>query len=118
MPPIPPEQRTPYGVPAPVNVDNPRPHLAVEQRQNRKTVDPPESYGALTAVNQADPSSPHLTMDELARRWRRKRKTIERHYAKWGLRPLRFGGRLLFPISQILEVEQRAMRGEFVEARP
>jgi len=57
-------------------------------------------------------------MEELARRWRRKRKTIERHYAKWGLRPLRFGGRLLFPISQILEVEHRAMHGEFVEARP
>ena len=56
----------------------------------------------------------HLTMDELARRWRRKRKTVERHYARWGLRPLRFGGRLLFPMPQILEVEQRASRGELV----
>ena len=56
----------------------------------------------------------HLTMSELARRWRRQRKTVERGYAKWGLRPLRFGGRLLFPFSQVLEAEQRAMAGEFV----
>jgi hypothetical protein len=55
-------------------------------------------------------------MDELAARWRRKRKTIERHYSEWGLRPLRLGGRLLFPLSQVLEVEQRAMRGELVTA--
>ena len=56
----------------------------------------------------------HLTMDELARRWRRKRKTVERHYARWGLRPLRLGGRLLFPIVQVLEVERRAIQGELV----
>ena len=73
-------------------------------------------YGAPRDALDAAAQSTHLTMDELARRWRRKRKTIERHYAKWGLRPLRFGGRLLFPIEQILEVEQRAMRGELVEA--
>ena len=54
----------------------------------------------------------HLTMAELAARWKRKRKTIERHYARWGLRPLRFGGRLLFPLTQVLEAEDRAMRGE------
>jgi hypothetical protein len=53
-------------------------------------------------------------MDELARRWRRTRKTVERHYSKWGLRPLRFGGRLLFPINQIIDAEARAMRGELV----
>jgi len=88
MPPIPLDQRSPYGVP---NDDT-------------------------NAPSRGEPA--HLTMEELARRWRRKRKTIERHYAKWGLRPLRFGGRLLFPISQILEVEHRAMHGEFVEARP
>jgi hypothetical protein len=58
---------------------------------------------------------PHLTMSELAARWRRTRKTIERHYTKWGLRPLRFGGgHLLFPFEQVLEVERRAMEGEFV----
>jgi hypothetical protein len=59
---------------------------------------------------------PHLTMAELAARWRRTRKTIERRYAEWGLRPLRFGGRLLFPIEQVLEVERRAMEGKFVKA--
>jgi hypothetical protein len=56
----------------------------------------------------------HLTMSELAARWRRTRKTIERRYAEWGLRPLRFGGRLLFPFDQVLDVERRAMEGEFV----
>jgi hypothetical protein len=78
MPPVPPDQASPYGA----------------------------------AKANGEPA--HLTMDELAQRWRRKRKTVERHYARWGLRPLRFGGRLLFPISQVLEVEQRAMHGEFV----
>jgi hypothetical protein len=54
-------------------------------------------------------------MSELAARWKRTRKTIERHYAKWGMRPLRLGGgHLLFPIEQVLEVERRAMEGEFV----
>jgi hypothetical protein len=60
----------------------------------------------------------HLTMDELARRWRRKRKTVERHYQRWGLRPLRLGGRLLFPHEQVLEVERRAIRGEVAQAPP
>lgn len=91
MPPVPPDQVSPYGA-----------SLASQASVNL------DANGGLT----------HLTMEELACRWRRKRKTIERHYAKWGLRPLRFGGRLLFPISQILEVEHRAMHGEFVEARP
>jgi hypothetical protein len=53
-------------------------------------------------------------MEELARRWKRKRKTVERHYQSWGLVPLRFGGRLIFPMSQVLEAERRAMLGEFV----
>lgn len=57
---------------------------------------------------------PHLTMRELAARWQRTPKTIERHYQEWGLRPLRFGGRLLFPFAQVLEAEERAMRGELV----
>jgi hypothetical protein len=60
------------------------------------------------------PPPTHLTMVELAARLRRERKTVERHYQAWGLRPLRLGGRLLFPISQVLEFEERAMRGEFV----
>jgi hypothetical protein len=83
MPPIPPDQRSPYGAPEAVNRD-------------------------------ANCLPTHLTMEELARRWRRKRKTVERHYSRWGLVPLRFGGRLLFPITQVLEVERRAMLGEFV----
>jgi hypothetical protein len=59
-----------------------------------------------------------LTTVELAQRWRRARKTVERNYQRWGLTPLRFGGgSLLFPISQILEVEERAMRGELGSPR-
>jgi hypothetical protein len=55
------------------------------------------------------------TTVELAQRWRRTRKTVERNYARWRLTPLRFGGgSLLFPIEQILETEARAMRRELV----
>ena len=54
---------------------------------------------------------PHLTMTELAERWRRTRKTVEKNYKKWGLRPLRFGGgKLLFPMREVLAAEVRAMR--------
>jgi len=59
-----------------------------------------------------------LTTKELAERWRRTRKTVERHYAEWGLTPARLGGGpLLFAFTQILEVEERAMRGELVPPR-
>ena len=73
---------------------------------------PPDQVSPYGVNLDADGAPTHLTMDELARRWRRTRKTIERHYARWGLRPLRLGGRLLFPLPQVIEVEQRAMRGE------
>jgi hypothetical protein len=52
---------------------------------------------------------PHLTTEELAARWRVNRFTVSHNYAKYGLRPLRVGKRLLFPIAQIEEVEQRAI---------
>src|SRR5262249_17425524 len=90
------------------------PHLQIEVGLMPPV--PPDQvspYGAPQAVTQ-DGLPAHLTMDELAQRWRRTRKTIERHYQRWGLVPLRFGGRLLFPIQQVLEAEERAMRGEFV----
>jgi hypothetical protein len=64
-------------------------------------------YSALAA-----PTQTHLTTDELAERLRRTRKTVERNYAKWGLRPLRLGGGLIFPITQVVEMEDRAVRGE------
>jgi hypothetical protein len=67
MPPVPPDQVSPYGVP---NDDANAPYL-----------------------------STHLTMEELALRWRRKRKTIERHYARWGLRAAAAGRPAAIPAA-------------------
>jgi hypothetical protein len=50
---------------------------------------------------------PHLTTDELAARWRCRRETISRQYRRWGLRPIRIAGALLYPIEQIEAVERR-----------
>jgi hypothetical protein len=58
-------------------------------------------------------SYPHLTTDELAGRWRCRRETISRQYRKWGLRPIRIAGCLLFPTKQIEDVERR-----LIEANP
>lgn len=55
---------------------------------------------------------PHLTTDELASRWRCRRETISRQYRKWGLRPIRIAGALLYPIDQIEAVERRLMIAE------
>jgi hypothetical protein len=88
---------------------------ATAGRPARDVPGPDSATGDLVHGARAPPV--HLTMTELAARWHRKRKTIERQYTKLGLRPLRlFGGRLLFPIEQVLEVERRAMNGEFVSA--
>ena len=67
--------------------------------------------------SQVSPDPVHLTIKELADRWRRTPKTIERHYQEWGLIPLRFGGRLIFPIEHVLEAERRAMVGETTSRR-
>ncbi len=52
---------------------------------------------------------PHLTTGELAARWRCTVFTISAKYRSLGLRPIRVGKRLLFPIAQIEEVEARSM---------
>ena len=52
---------------------------------------------------------PHLTTEELAARWRLNRFTISHNYSKYGLRPMRIGKRLLFPIEQIEDVERRSI---------
>jgi hypothetical protein len=81
MPPIPPEQCSPYG-------------------------------------SEADPKLaspfPHLTTRELAARLRCTRETISRSYRRWGLRPIRIAGSLLWPITQIEDLERRAMSGELM----
>src|SRR5215471_18707475 len=105
MPPVPPDQRSPYGP-----NDNERRWRDTRSPYIDATYDPHAPRGPPAGA------SPHLTMKELADRWKRKPKTVERHYAEWGLIPLRFGGRLLFPIEQVLEVERHAMRGEFVSS--
>jgi hypothetical protein len=85
---------------------------ATAGRSARDVPGPDSTTGDLAHGARAPPV--HLTMTELAQRWKRTRKTIERRYSEWGLRPLRFGGRLLFPLQQVLDCEQRAMEGEFV----
>lgn len=52
---------------------------------------------------------PHLTTVELAGRWRCTRETISRQYRRWGLRPIRIAGALLFPLDQVEAVERRLM---------
>jgi hypothetical protein len=69
---------------------------------------------ANAAAPGADAQPEWLTTTELAHRWRRRgKKSIERNARKWGLTPVRFGGGpLLFHIKEILQVEERALRGE------
>jgi hypothetical protein len=55
----------------------------------------------------------HHTRAELAERLRLDPVTVTRNWRAWGLRPIRLGGRLLFPDEQIVDLERRAMAGEF-----
>lgn len=56
--------------------------------------------------------SPHLTTDDLAARWHSTKFTISRKYRLLGLRPIRVGKRLLFPVDQVEAAERRSMVGE------
>ena len=60
----------------------------------------------------APPIHPHLTTEELAARWRCTIFTISAKYRSLGLRPIRIGKRLLFPLAQVEEAERRSMGGE------
>jgi hypothetical protein len=60
----------------------------------------------------APPVHPHLTTEELAARWRCTIITISAKYRGLGLRPIRIGKRLLFPLAQVEEAERRSMGGE------
>lgn len=53
-----------------------------------------------------DRHSPHLTMRELARRWHQHPVNISKTWKQLGLRPIKIGRRLLFPIEQIEEYER------------
>ncbi len=48
-----------------------------------------------------------LTRDELAERLHVTSVTVTRRYRRWGLRPLRIAGRVLFPSNQIEAFEKR-----------
>ena len=52
-----------------------------------------------------------LTREDVAARLHVTPTTVTRSYAKWGLRPVRIGGRVLFPSTQILELERRLIEG-------
>ena len=55
---------------------------------------------------------PHLTTAELAARLRCTRETVSRSYRRWGLTPIRIAGSLLWPLTQVEDLERRAMSGE------
>lgn len=54
-----------------------------------------------------------LSRDELAARLHTTPTTVTRSYARWGLRPLKIAGRVLFPSDQVAALEQRLIDGEF-----
>jgi hypothetical protein len=53
-----------------------------------------------------------LTRDQLAARLHVTAVTITRSYSKWGLRPVKIAGRILFPSDQVAALERRMMNGE------
>jgi len=50
--------------------------------------------------------SPFLTTKELAARWHCTGWTVSTRYRALGLKPLKFGKSLLFPLNQVEEVER------------
>jgi hypothetical protein len=51
-----------------------------------------------------------LTFDNVAERLHCARKTVKQSYRRWGLRPVRIAGKVLFPSTQLLELEERLIR--------
>ena len=47
-----------------------------------------------------------LTFDDLAERLHCSRKTVKKNYTKWGLRPVRIAGKVLFPSTQLAALEK------------
>ncbi|HEV2901132.1 MAG TPA: hypothetical protein VGX71_25485 [Pseudaminobacter sp.] len=70
----------------------------------------PQPLAGTPSAPRAPPHEfPHLTTQELAARWRVTVFTLSGNYQKWGLRPIKIGKRLLFPLDQIEAVERRSM---------
>ena len=64
------------------------------------------------ALNTLGYPFPHITTRELAARLRCRPETISRQYRRWGLRPIRIAGSLLWPLDQIEDLERRSMVGD------
>jgi hypothetical protein len=57
-----------------------------------------------------EPPRPHLFGEELCRRWGINASTLSRTYRKLGLRPIKLGKKLLFPLNQVEEAEANHMK--------
>jgi hypothetical protein len=55
---------------------------------------------------------PLYTRDEVAARYRVTASWVTRNYRRLGLKPLNISKRRLFPHSQLLELDRRALAGE------
>ena len=72
-------------------------------------------YGSGHSDPKLESPFPHLTTAELAARLRCTRETISRSYRRWGLVPIRIAGSLLWPLTQVEDLERRAMSGELAD---
>jgi hypothetical protein len=52
------------------------------------------------------------TRDEVAARYRHTSPWVTRNYRRLGLKPAKYGKRVLFPHSQLVELDRRALAGE------
>lgn len=48
-----------------------------------------------------------LTFDDVADRLHCARKTVKKNYTRWGLRPVRIAGKVLFPAPQLAALERQ-----------
>ena len=86
---------------------NPEP--VVVRKEQSATAWVSAAGGPLFVTGPPTQTFPHLTTEELAARWRCTVYTISMKYRKLGLRPLRVGKRLLFPIDQVEAVERKSI---------
>jgi hypothetical protein len=70
-----------------------------------------------SSPSSAAPFAPPLlealyTRDEVAARYRHTATWVTRNYRRLGLQPAKYGKRQLFPHSQLVELDRRALAGE------
>ena len=84
-------------------------------RQQKKAVrSKGKSKGNRTPLPPAPPISSYtlLTRPELAARLRTTAITVTRSYKRWGLRPVRIAGHILFRSDEVLALEAKQQGGE------